>query len=171
MPLPLGEVAARSADGEGKRTGERPSQSPSVTAPPEGEPRAAIAAAPQTTYPQKPSHRTETLYKQAGKRAEGCPEGAMALARGSATLNAPSGCFFRVFLVNTRNTPAGGTWQRRQAVSSKCSIFFTFFLSTEAVECGKKSCGVFPGKIRPRRAVENRGILPTVPVEKKPLRL
>ena len=29
----------------------------------------------------------------------------MALARGSATLNAPSGCFFRVFLVNTRNTP------------------------------------------------------------------
>ncbi len=40
----------------------------------------------------------------------------MALARGSATLNAPSGCFSRVFLVNTRNTPAGGTQRRRQAV-------------------------------------------------------
>ena len=39
LPLPLGEVAERSEDGEGKRAA-IPSQSPSVTALPEGEPRA-----------------------------------------------------------------------------------------------------------------------------------
>ncbi len=38
LPLPLGEVAERSEDGEG-RPGAKPSQSPSVTALPEGEPR------------------------------------------------------------------------------------------------------------------------------------
>ena len=38
LPLPLGEVAERSEDGEGKRR--KPSQSPSVTALPKGEPRA-----------------------------------------------------------------------------------------------------------------------------------
>ena len=39
LPLPLGEVAERSEDGEGKRAA-IPSQSPSLTALPEGEPRA-----------------------------------------------------------------------------------------------------------------------------------
>ena len=49
LPLPSGEVAARSADGEGARRTPKtfenvpavamPSQSPSVTAPPKGEPR------------------------------------------------------------------------------------------------------------------------------------
>ena len=47
LPLPLGEVAERSEDGEGKQwparrgvqKAARPSQSPSVTALPEGEPR------------------------------------------------------------------------------------------------------------------------------------
>ena len=39
LPLPLGEVAERSEDGEGKRAA-IPSQSPAVTALPEGEPRA-----------------------------------------------------------------------------------------------------------------------------------
>ena len=38
LPLPLGEVAERSEDGEGK-PGAKPSQSPSVTALPKGEPR------------------------------------------------------------------------------------------------------------------------------------
>ena len=38
LPLPLGKVAERSEDGEGNG-GARPSQSPSVTALPEGEPR------------------------------------------------------------------------------------------------------------------------------------
>ena len=40
LPLPLGEAAERSEDGEGKRG--KPSQSPSVTALPEGEPRGCI---------------------------------------------------------------------------------------------------------------------------------
>ena len=74
---------------------------------------------PKTTHSPGRRLHAETLYNQTGKRAEGSPEGAMALARGSATLNAPSGCFFRVFLVNTRNTPAGGTQLRRQAVPSE----------------------------------------------------
>ena len=39
LPLPLGEVAERSEDGEG--TGVKPSQSPAVTAPPKGEPRSS----------------------------------------------------------------------------------------------------------------------------------
>ena len=39
LPLPLGEVAERSEEGEGKRAA-IPSQSPSLTALPEGEPRA-----------------------------------------------------------------------------------------------------------------------------------
>ena len=39
LPLPLGEGAERSEDGEGKRAA-IPSQSPSLTALPEGEPRA-----------------------------------------------------------------------------------------------------------------------------------
>ena len=39
LPLPLGEVAERSEDGEGKQAA-IPSQSPSLTALPEGEPRA-----------------------------------------------------------------------------------------------------------------------------------
>ena len=43
---------------------------------------------PQTTHPQKPSHRTETLYNQAGKRAEGSPEGAW-LWRAGARLSMP----------------------------------------------------------------------------------
>ena len=38
LPLPLGEVAERSEDGEGESV-TRPSQSPAVTALPEGEPR------------------------------------------------------------------------------------------------------------------------------------
>ena len=39
LPLPLGEVAERSEDGEGKPLPYRPSQSPAVTALPKGEPR------------------------------------------------------------------------------------------------------------------------------------
>ena len=40
LPLPLGEVAERSEDGEGILCPQKPSQSPAVTALPEGEPRA-----------------------------------------------------------------------------------------------------------------------------------
>ena len=40
LPLPSGEVAERSEAGEGKPRLQKPSQSPSVTALPEGEPRA-----------------------------------------------------------------------------------------------------------------------------------
>ena len=43
LPLPLGEVAEQSEDGEG-RPGAKPSQSPSVTALPKGEPRGCTTA-------------------------------------------------------------------------------------------------------------------------------
>ena len=53
---------------------------------------------PQTTYPQKPSHRTETLYKQAEKRAEGCPEGAWLWRAGARLSMPPLVASFRYFL-------------------------------------------------------------------------
>ena len=58
LPLPLGEVAERSEDGEGKQwparrgvqKAARPSQSPSVTALPEGEPRPAETQSNETRF-------------------------------------------------------------------------------------------------------------------------
>ena len=53
---------------------------------------------PKTTYLQKISHRTETLYNQTGKRAEGCPEGAWLWRAGARLSMPPLVASFRYFL-------------------------------------------------------------------------
>ena len=86
---------------------------------------AASSTIPKTTYLQKISHRTETLYKQAGKRAEGSPEGAWLWRAGARQSNPPQVASFGYFLSIQESTapeaPGDDNKQCRQNVERERS--------------------------------------------------